>query len=265
MIKFPPCKVNLGLQIVRKRKDGFHEIKSVMYPVPLTDMLEIVKSENFSFQSSGIPIPGDTDANLCIKAYQLMKERHGLSNVSIYLHKNIPMGGGLGGGSSDCAYTFLILNELFELKLSKEILQGYAAELGSDCPFFISNTAQLATGRGEVLSKVELDLKGKWMKLVNLDLHISTKEAYANAVFSGEDVAQIDFTQLESWKTSMQNDFETSAFAKFPELKEVKQKLYAEGAVYAAMTGSGSTMFGIYEQKPVISFEAVSFEKIVEL
>lgn len=265
MIKFPPCKVNLGLQVISKRDDGYHEIHSLMYPVPLTDILEIVKAEEFSFESSGLFIPGDSDSNLCIKAFKLMKKKHSIGNVKIHLHKIIPMGGGLGGGSSDCAYTLSVLNELFELNLPTTTLEDYSSELGSDCPFFIKNAAQIATGRGEELREINFTLNGKWLKLVNLNLHISTKEAYQNLELKGRIAYNIDYEKIESWKETMKNDFEVSAFQKFPQLEDVKKKLYNEGARYASMTGSGSTMFAIYDELPVKSFGASGFEEIIQL
>ena len=252
MILYPPCKINLGLHILHKRNDGFHELDTCMYEIPLYDILEIIPSQNFEFTSSGMIIPGDVDANLCVKAFKLLKEKHEISNVKIHLHKQIPMGGGLGGGSSDGTYTLKLLNELFELKLTDLILEGYASELGSDCAFFVNCGCQIAKGRGEILTPIQLDLSGYYIKIVNIGIHISTKEAYAGIEFQQHKntLHELITKNITDWKTLLKNDFEISVFKNHPILKEVKENLYDEGAIYASMSGSGSTMFAIYREEP---------------
>ncbi|PWH86807.1 4-(cytidine 5'-diphospho)-2-C-methyl-D-erythritol kinase [Brumimicrobium oceani] len=270
MISFPICKINLGLSILAKRKDGYHEINSLMYPVPVKDVLEIVPADEFKFQSAGLPIPGETKNNLVLRAYELMQKEFNLPPVSIFLYKNIPMGGGLGGGSSNCAETLKVLNELFELGLSTKDLQKRAAKLGSDCAFFIASTPQIAKGRGEELSSFDLNLKGKTLVLVNNGTHISTADAY------GRIIPQTPVTLLENvlnesmedWKTSLINDFEAPTLLVYPELAKIKQELYDLGAIYSAMTGSGSTMFGIFDSVPALNGQfnfKNGFVEVVEL
>ncbi|MBD0400451.1 4-(cytidine 5'-diphospho)-2-C-methyl-D-erythritol kinase [Flammeovirga sp. EKP202] len=253
MISFPNAKINIGLAITSKREDGYHDIASCFYPIGWTDILEIVPSEELSFSSTGIDIPGDANGNLCLKAYHLLKSDFDISPVTIHLHKVIPIGAGLGGGSADGAYALKMLNEIFELNLSTEKLEEYALELGSDCPFFITNNPLWVTGRGEVFSKIELSLAGKWIMMVNPNIHISTKEAYSGVVPMEleADLKQIVEDDISIWKEKVNNDFEQGIFKNHPQIKEIKEHLYKEGAVYASMTGSGSTLFGIFETKPV--------------
>jgi len=256
MILFPPAKINLGLNILHKREDNFHEIVSIMTPLPLTDILEITKSESFHFSSDGIEIPDGTDDNLCVKAYKLFSKYYEIAPVSIHLRKIIPMGAGLGGGSSDAAYVLIGLNKIFELNLDDEVLENMAAQLGSDCPFFIKNTTQLATGRGEILKPIQFNLNGFYIKLLNIGIHVSTKEAYSNVHFSeSKELDKIILQPFQTWKEELTNDFETSVFLKYPELKKIKENFYEEGALYAAMSGSGSTMFGIFKDKPKSSLK----------
>lgn len=252
MILYPPCKINLGLHVLHKRLDGFHELDTCMYEIPLFDILEIIPSENFEFSASGLSIPGDVETNLCIKAFKLLKEKHGVSNVKMHLHKQIPMGGGLGGGSSDGTYALKMLDKIFDLNLSVKTLETYAATLGSDCAFFVNGKAQIAKGRGEVLSPISLDLKGLYLKIINIGLHISTASAYDGIEFQiqNSNINEIVSSDKYDWKETLKNDFEISVFKKHPILSELKENLYKEGAIYAAMTGSGSTMYGIYNDKP---------------
>ncbi len=270
MISFPICKINLGLNVLAKRKDGYHEVNSLMYPVPVKDILEIVPAEKFQFESAGLPIPGETKNNLVFLAYELMKEEFNIPPVSIFLYKNIPMGGGLGGGSSNGSETLKVINELFQLGLSTVDLQKRASKLGSDCAFFIESTPQLAKGRGEELTPFDLSLKGKILVLVNNGIHISTADAY------GRIVPQTPITLLKqeltepmkNWKETLINDFEAPTLLVYPELAKIKEKLYDLGAIYAAMTGSGSTMFGIFDSVPDLKGEFEfdnGFLEIVEL
>ncbi|HEU5292021.1 MAG TPA: 4-(cytidine 5'-diphospho)-2-C-methyl-D-erythritol kinase [Cyclobacteriaceae bacterium] len=253
MISFPPCKINLGLQVVSKRPDGYHNIETCFYPLPWTDILEIIPSDVFAFSSSGIVVPGKEEDNLCLKAYHLLKKDFNLKPVKIHLHKVIPMGAGLGGGSSNAAYVLRLLNTIFNLQLNNDQLKQYASQLGSDCSFFIEDVPMIGTGRGEVLEKAAIDLKGKHILVVKPEVHVSTVEAYAGVKPSGlsnqiKDV--VEKSPLTSWKRTLKNDFEDSVFKKYPLIREAKEKLYQYGAVYASMSGSGSSVFGIFE-KPV--------------
>lgn len=257
MILFPPAKINLGLNVLRKREDGYHDLDTCMVPIPLFDVLELLPSAQFEYHQSGLTIPGSTDDNLCVKAYKLLKDDYNLPPVYMHLRKEIPMGAGLGGGSSDAAYVLTGLNSLFQLNIPTAKLEEYAARLGSDCAFFVKNEAQIAHGRGEILSPCPLDLSGMYVKIVNPGIHVGTKEAY-DGVLPNPDalsVEEILSQEIEQWKGQLKNDFETSVFRNHPVLQEIKDKLYAEGAIYAAMSGSGSTMFGIYSSKPNLSFQ----------
>lgn len=269
MILFPPAKINLGLHILNKRNDGFHELETAMIPIPFTDILEILPADKFEFILSGIPIPGDIDSNLCVKAYLLMKEKYNISPIYIHLKKIIPMGGGLGGGSADASYILTGINTLFNLNLSNQVLEELASQLGSDCPFFIQNTPQIAKGRGEILSKTPIDLTRYYLKIVNIGIHVGTKEAFAGAQFSknSKTVSEIVTQPISTWKSELENDFEKTVFRIYPDLLEVKEKLYKEGAIYASMSGSGSTVFGIFEKEPNKSFntEKETIELIIRL
>lgn len=252
MLTFPNAKINLGLNILRKRPDGYHDIESCFYPIPWCDALEIVKAESFRFTSSGLPIPGDTDSNLCVKAYELLRTRYAIGKVHIHLHKVIPMGAGLGGGSADGAFTLNMLNELFSLDLSMKTLESLAAELGSDCPFFIRNEPAIATGRGTELQTIEYSLKGKFIALKNPGIHVGTQEAYAGVKPSipALKIEEILKKPLADHQILLKNDFETSIFDRYPQISEIKSFLYVQGALYAAMTGSGSTVYGLFTKKP---------------
>lgn len=250
MISFPPCKINLGLRVVAKRPDGYHEIETCFYPIPWTDILEIIPSNELSFTSSGLVIPGNADDNLCLKAYRLLKADFDLRPVKIHLHKILPTGAGLGGGSSDAAHTLRLLNQIFDLKLSIEHLRNYASQLGSDCAFFVEDNPKIGTGRGEVLSEVQVSLAGKFIVLVNPEIHVSTPEAYAGIVLAPQLKQVRDVVargDMQRWKTELINDFEPTVFKKYPAIARLKEKLYEQGAVYAAMSGSGSTVFGIFD------------------
>jgi len=250
MVSFPPCKINLGLRILRKRTDGYHDIATCFYPVPWTDILEIIPAAELEFSSTGLPIPGSPENNLCLKAYALLRARFSLPYVKIHLHKIIPMGAGLGGGSSDAAHTLLLLNDIFQLRLSLDELATFAAQVGSDCSFFIYNKAMLGTGRGEILSNSSVNLNGKFIVIVKPDVHVSTADAYSAVVpDEGSPLPDTVLNQsVTTWKTTLVNDFERSVFLKYPSIKEVKEKLYTCGALYASMSGSGSSVFGIFDQ-----------------
>jgi 4-diphosphocytidyl-2-C-methyl-D-erythritol kinase len=252
MISFPPCKINVGLNVVLKRTDGYHEIETCFYPVPWTDILEIIPSDTLAFTQTGISIPGKPEENLCVKAYQLLRADFELPPVNIHLHKIIPTGAGLGGGSSNGAYTLRLLNTIFNLEINIAQLKAYASRLGSDCAFFIENKAMLGTGRGEILESVKIDLKGKFIVLIKPDVHISTAEAYTSITpaFNQNRIQDVIEMSASTWKTLLYNDFESPVFKKHPSILEIKEKLYQEGATYASMSGSGSTVYGIFE-KPV--------------
>jgi len=260
MIQFSPCKINLGLSILAKRTDGFHALETVFYPVALHDIVEIVpeklaSQENsntingVSFTHTGIRIPGDAANNLCVKAYHLLKADYPhIGDVKIHLHKNIPMGAGLGGGSADGSTVLQLLNEIFNLNLSKTQLINYAAELGSDCPFFIFNEACHATGRGEILDPISIDLINYTIVLVHPGIHIATPWAFQqlNPCVKEKTIAEIIKQPIETWKTELINDFEAPVFKAYPTLEDLKNNLYKQGAIYASMSGSGSSLFGIF-------------------
>ncbi|MEN2281965.1 4-(cytidine 5'-diphospho)-2-C-methyl-D-erythritol kinase [Algoriphagus sp. SE2] len=253
MICFPNAKINLGLNITSKRNDGYHEVETCMYPIPLFDALEIiVNNKKTNWTSSGLVIPGDPKDNLILKAYQLLKKDFtNLPQISIHLHKNIPMGAGLGGGSADAAFALNLMNNLFDLILDDFFLEEYAAEIGSDCPFFIENTPKIAKGRGEILEKISLNLKGERIILINPGIHIGTKEAYAGVTPSPpKSKLKEVLADKTRWKNELVNDFEASIFNNHPEIKEIKDKLYENGAYYASMSGSGSSVFGLFENSP---------------
>ena len=259
MVLFPNCKINLGLNVIRKRTDGYHDLETVFYPIALKDALEVIRSEQFHFQLTGLPVNGTTENNLCVKAYLLLKaDFPHLPPVSIHLHKAIPMGAGLGGGSADGAFMLTMLNKKFQLNLSEEKLISYALRLGSDCPFFIINKPCFATGRGEKLSPIQLDLSTYQIVLVNPQIHVSTKDAFSKLTpaMPAKSIEAIIQQPIITWKDELQNNFEASVFELYPAIKEVKKRLYNAGAVYAAMSGSGSTVFGIFEagSKTELSF-----------
>ncbi len=252
MICFPNAKINLGLHVTSKRKDGYHEIETCMVPIPLFDALEMILDKKATWHSTGLNIPGDPEDNLILKAEKLLKKDfHGLPNLNIHLHKNIPMGAGLGGGSADGAFALKLMSNLFDLHLDDFFLEEYAAQLGSDCPFFIQNTPQIARGRGEILEPIDLSLKGVHLVLINPGIHIGTKEAYAGVTPSTPKVKIEEILSDRSrWKTELVNDFEPSVFSRYPEIAEIKAEMYASGAFYASMSGSGSSIFGLFPEKP---------------
>jgi 4-diphosphocytidyl-2-C-methyl-D-erythritol kinase len=250
MISFPPSKINLGLNVVLKRTDGYHEIETCFYPVPWTDILEIIPSDTLAFTQTGISIPGKPEDNLCVKAYQLLRADFELPPVKIHLHKIIPTGAGLGGGSSDGAHTLRLLNTIFNLEINTAQLKAYASQLGSDCAFFIENKAMLGTGRGEILESANVDLKGKFIVLIKPDVHISTAEAYSSITpaFNQNRVQDVLAMDTSKWKRLLCNDFEIPVFTKYPLILEIKDKLYQQGATYASMSGSGSAVYGIFDE-----------------
>jgi 4-diphosphocytidyl-2-C-methyl-D-erythritol kinase len=255
VISFPNAKINLGLDVIEKRPDGYHNISSCFYPIKLTDILEIIESGKSGFTSSGRPIPGNKTDNLVLKAFELLKQDFDLPEIEIHLHKSIPTGAGLGGGSSDGAFTLKMLNSLFELFLDDSILADYALLLGSDCPFFIYNQPMMAEGRGEVLKPIPASLEGYYLCLVMPDQTISTKEAYQNIKPAKHELSVEEIVSghpVENWSGLLKNDFEEGIFRMIPGLRNIKEKLYELGAAYASMTGSGSAFYGIFKDQPVI-------------
>ena len=252
MVSFPNAKINLGLNIIEKRSDGYHDIESVFYPVAWCDALEIVKADSLSFNSSGLEIPGNQENNLILKAFRILENEGFITgkSVNIHLHKVLPMGAGIGGGSADGAFALRMLNELFELNLTITQLEKFAEHLGSDCPFFIENKPKFCFGKGTEFEEINLSLKGKQIILVNPQIHISTAEAYAGVKPSMPDVAikEIIASPLNDWPNVLKNDFEKKIIENHPKIGEVKDKLYQLGAKYASMTGSGSTVFGIFDK-----------------
>ncbi|MBT7481160.1 MAG: 4-(cytidine 5'-diphospho)-2-C-methyl-D-erythritol kinase [Flavobacteriales bacterium] len=249
MIVYPNAKINLGLNVLRKREDGYHDISSVFYPVKeCVDILEIIKSERFEFTRSGIEI--SDGENLCEKAWKLLDTDFGIGNVKIHLHKQIAIGAGLGGGSADASFTLKSLNELFDLNLNNKELEKYALRLGADCPFFIDNTPKLVEGIGEKMTSIDLDLSEYNIRLINPGIHVSTKEAYSDLV-PKTPVLSVEKTielQIIEWKGKLKNDFEESIFAKHLKLESIKDELYKQGSIYSSMSGSGSIVFGIFEK-----------------
>ena len=261
MVIFPNSKINLGLNIVGKRNDGYHDIETVFFPVPLKDALEVIEKEKFEFSTSGSSIEGESEKNLCIKAYHLLKkDLPNLPAVQMHLHKAIPMGAGLGGGSADGAFALKLLNKKFELRLSEKQLISYSLQLGSDCPFFILNKPCFATGRGEKLEQIELDLSEYKTVIVHPAIHISTAWAFSTLKPSRpvKSIKQIIQQSITTWKDELINDFEKPVFAKYPEIDEIRDALYDAGAIYASMSGSGSAVFGIFKKEKAIS---LSFPK----
>ncbi|MES2798948.1 MAG: 4-(cytidine 5'-diphospho)-2-C-methyl-D-erythritol kinase [Bacteroidota bacterium] len=268
MLLYPNAKINLGLHVLHKREDGFHEIETAMVPIPLFDILEILPAKELKFVSSGIAVSGALEDNLCVKAFRLLEDRFSIPPVYMHLRKQIPMGAGMGGGSADAAFVLKGINELFDLQLSSAQLENFAGILGSDCPFFIKNKPQLARGRGEILGEINIDLKGMYLKIVNPGIHISTKEAYAGIQFQERafNVEEILTQPKSHWKKLLHNDFENGAFKQYPTLEQIKFQLYQENAEYAAMSGSGSTMFGLFTEPPSLSFGSYHYmETIVQL
>lgn len=258
VVLYPNAKINIGLRVLRRRPDGYHDIETLFWPTEVKDILEVSESASLVMRRYGKPYPSD-DNDLCLRAYRLLKEDFDIPPVAIDLYKNIPTGAGLGGGSADGAFALRAINELYSLALTPEQLSGYAACLGSDCPFFIYNEPMTGEGRGEILKP----FSAPWMKLFSGDdpeyhirivtpsVSVSTADAY-RGITPSEDGSGLSnlllTTPVEQWRDCIVNDFEKTVFALHPELAAEKEKLYSEGAVYASMSGSGSSLFGIYKR-----------------
>ncbi|QEC67067.1 4-(cytidine 5'-diphospho)-2-C-methyl-D-erythritol kinase [Panacibacter ginsenosidivorans] len=276
MVNFPNCKINLGLNIIGKRADGYHDLETVFYPVNLNDALEIIPVEKstakdqIEFSSSGLNIDGVEEDNLCIQAYRLLKKNFPeLPAIKMHLHKTIPMGAGLGGGSADAAFTLTLLNNKFNLGLSTNQLISYALQLGSDCPFFIINKPCFATGRGEVLEEINLDLSKYKLAIVNPGIHINTGRAFSQIkpAIAAYSVKEIIKKPVEQWKDKLVNDFEELVVTTYAQMKDLKETLYNSGAIYASMSGSGSTFYGIFDKEKKVDtsvFPADYFIEIIE-
>jgi len=250
MVVFPNAKINIGLHVIEKRADQYHNLETVFYPINLYDVLEVVEAKATGFFASGIPVDADLGSNSCMQAYRLLAQHYQLPPVNIFLHKHIPLGAGLGGGSSDAAFMLKLLNEKFDLKLSYEELVGYARRLGADCPFFIRNEPVFARGIGDVFTKIPLDLSTFYMVIVKPALKISTVEAYGKIDPRGErGLLKSVQSPIAQWKDLISNDFEDLMGGEHEVIGHIKEYLYEKRAVFAAMSGSGSALFGIFKEK----------------
>ncbi len=252
MTTFPNAKINIGLQITNKRGDGFHNICTYFYPIPLFDVLDVIKNNDSKTNLFlyGRDLDGNIHDNLCVKAYNLLAKDYDIPNVNIYLYKNIPAGAGMGGGSADATFTLKSLNKIFNLNLSVNQLKDYAEKLGSDCPFFVESVPSIGTSKGEVLAPLKRDLT-KYIVIVIPSFSISTKEAYSNVTPNSNVPNLQDLVKqpIESWKNNIVNDFEDFMFQKYPSTLDIKNKLYSLGAKYASLTGSGSAFYGLFDKK----------------
>lgn len=259
MVVFPNAKINIGLNVVSKRPDGYHNLETIFYPVSLCDALEMVESDETKLTTSGITIDGSTDKNLILKAYYLLQQQFNLSPVHFHLHKAIPFGAGLGGGSADAAFALKMLNDYFELKLSASQLESFAAQIGADCPFFIRNKPVFATGIGNEFHEIELDLSEYHIVILKPEFSVGTAEAYKNVVPRKPkfNLPEITRTAICDWKYLVVNNFEESVIPKYPQIGGLILLLYDSGASFASMTGSGSAVYGIFRNSPVIDLNKI--------
>lgn len=246
---YPNCKINIGLRVVRKREDGYHDLETIFYPVyDLHDELEVQPSDEFAFIQEGITVDCLPTDNLIYKVYARMRDRYPqIGNVTISFKKNIPFGAGLGGGSSDAAHMAMALNEIFALGLTQEQLAQEVRPLGADCPFFIYNTPCYAEGIGDKLTPIDLDLSGLRLIMIKPECGVSTKEAYGGIVPKGSGVQEFRSLGVQELFAVAENDFEGTVFKIHPEFAGIKKRLQDAGALYAAMSGSGSTIFGLFK------------------
>ncbi|MCD8287860.1 MAG: 4-(cytidine 5'-diphospho)-2-C-methyl-D-erythritol kinase [Porphyromonadaceae bacterium] len=256
MILFPNAKINLGLNILARRADGYHDIATVFYPIGWRDALEVVPSRESEtgcrLHLSGMPVDAPVEDNLVVRAYCLLSEMHPLPGVEVYLHKVIPYGAGLGGGSSDATFMMLLLRDLFSIPVRNDELAASVVHLGADCPFFLYNRPMLAEGIGDRLSPVEVSLRGYSLVLVKSQVSVSTAEAYSSVTLSRPEkpLSEILSFPVEKWREMLGNDFERSVFAQYPLLSHIKQQLYDLGAIYASLSGSGSALYGLFRLVP---------------
>ncbi len=268
MISFPNIKINLGLNIVEKRTDGYHNIETVFYPVQFNDILEILKSDKFEFINTGIKIDCNIEQNLCYKAWQLMNKKYSIGPVKIILHKNVPVGTGLGAGSSNAAFTIKSLNELFDLNLSEDEQISIASVLGADCAFFIKNKPVFATEKGDKFSDINISLKNYYLLICLPKVSVKTAEAYKNCLPKKpeKNISEILKTEIHHWKNYLVNDFENTVFLKYPDLKQLKEDIYLNGSIFGLMSGSGSAIYGIFENEPKnLKFKVECNYKIIKL
>jgi 4-diphosphocytidyl-2-C-methyl-D-erythritol kinase len=256
MIIFPNCKINIGLYITAKRPDGFHDIETVFYPINnFYDCLEIVEARQFSCTTSGVALEIPQEKNIVVKAFRLLQQDFSLTNIQIHLHKNIPHGAGLGGGSADASFMLQLCNTFFDLQLNQTQLLNYANKLGSDCAFFLQNTPCLGLGRGEILTPIAITLHGYYICLVKPNIYISTADAFASIMPGANPISLADAISqpIDTWQHSISNQFESGIFTKHPQLQNMKETLLNTGAIYAAMSGTGSTVYGIFSNKKQIT------------
>ena len=255
MLVFPNAKINIGLNIVKKRSDSYHNIETVFFPIKLTDILEFVETEgNTKFINTGIKLDIEEQNNLIMKAYQLLRKEFDLPELEIHLHKIIPTGAGLGGGSSDASFMLKSINDYFKLNISDNSLEDFAQQLGSDCPIFVKNKAVFAEGTGNIFSEIKLDLSKYFILIVKPDIHIPTKVAFSEIHVSPpkKSLQNLITLPVNEWKKYIINDFESNVFKNYPEIKKIKDTLYESGAVYAQMSGSGAAVYGIFEDEPAV-------------
>ena len=265
MIVYPNAKINLGLHVTQKRDDGYHELQTFFYPIGYSDILEIIESKQSQapivFHCSGIPIPGNWEENVCYRAWKMLAQEYQLPAVEMHLHKLLPNGAGLGGGSSDAAFTLRLLNDLFQCHLDAEKMEHMAAQIGSDCAFFIRNTPSFAYGRGELLQPSSISLKGYYLVLITPRIQVSTAEAYSGIrpQKPAMDLESILTKDISEWKDILVNDFEKHIFSKYPAIENLKHEMYRQGALYASMSGSGSSVYGIFKSNPYFEYQGNGF------
>lgn len=258
MLSFPNAKINLGLYITQKRPDGYHNLQTVFYPLNWCDALEVIENgsakQDFTLSCSGLAVAGALEDNILFKAYALLKQQRNLPPIQVHLHKNIPMGAGLGGGSSNAAFFLQLLNAKFDLTFTPSELADLAAQLGSDCPFFIYNQPRYAEGRGELFSEIEVDLSAYYILCIYPNVHSSTAAAFKGLTpkLPQHNLKESLATDITNWKDVVYNDFEVPIFSQYPQLAAIKQQLYTQGALYASLSGSGSALYGIFAQEPAI-------------
>ncbi len=269
MICFPNAKINLGLNIVSRLPNGYHNIETVFYPIPLCDVLEFVPAQKTSLYVEGVDFEGDIENNLVVRVLRLLQKDFLLPELEIFLQKKIPVGAGLGGGSSDAAFMLKMLNQFFGLELSIEQMENYVSQLGADCAFFIKNKPVFATGIGNVFSDIDVSLKDLYLALIKPNIFVSTKEAYSNVVPKSPLISLINAIKqpVSFWKNTVENDFEKGIFELYPQIEALKNDFYQNGAIYASMSGSGSSVYGIFQKKPILKtsdYELAFCEKILE-
>jgi len=251
MVLFPHAKINLGLQVIEERDDGLHNIVSCLYPINWCDMLELIEEKELRFTMSGLDIPGSTNDNLCFKAYHLIKDQFDIPPIHIHLHKVVPIGAGLGGGSSDAAFTLLGLQKMFDLPLSATDLRQLASKLGSDCAFFIGDKPVMATGKGDELEEIELSGTEEYLVVVTPPIQVNTGKAYSmlSPSLPTTNLKNDLFNNISQWSQSITNDFEATVFQQYPAISRIKEVLLEQGALFASLSGSGSSVFGIFKDK----------------